>query len=430
MKISLSGSHEHTRKKRRIRLTGVIFLVVFTVLIAGCFLLWFRAEDSKEPIKTLDSEKTVKQESVIHDPKIGLLLPLSGPFQKEGELLRDGIELAWKELQQKGVQGQLVVRDAGRNARETLKLAESMARDPDLVVFIAHLPTRILAELAPMLERQNLLAILPANSHQQLTQYPSMLPLVCLDEEEGAYAATIAKSWAEKDTAVVVHDSSTYGELLFESFLQEAQEIQLTTAEFSTDADEFSLSTTIDEILQERPEVIWLAGSPFWGVRIINTLVEKGYVGRFLAPRSYGGPFIEDLLGDYLDQLYVLRSALVIDEDDSVAKEFTKKFRERYWREPQRLAVLGYDAMNWLGLLLRKGPLKRSSVHDFFLSYDSSEHAYSGLAGPIYFDSEGKPQRQLQVMTYQDGRFVPIQQDESGAKPLNTASAKNSGKDK
>jgi len=430
MKISLSSNRRHPRRKRRIKPGILIVLVTFTALIVGSCFLWFRGKDSNEPIKTPDSERMVKDESAITDPSIGVLLPLSGPFQKDAEMLRDGIELAWKKLQQKGVRGQLVVRDAGRTSRDTLRLAEEMVRNPDLVAIIAHLPTATLVEVAPFLESENMLAILPANSHQQLAQYESLLPLVCLDEDEGAYAATVAKSWTGKSTAAVVHDSSTYGELLYEPFLQKAQEVQLATAEFATDADEFSLDSTIDQILEVKPPVIWLAGSPFWGVKIISALEENGYDGRFLAPRSYGGLLIEDLLGDYLDRLYVMRSTLVNDEGDTAANEFTKKFREHYWREPQRLAVLGYDAMNWLGMLLQKGPVRRSSVRDFFLSYNSPVHAYRGLAGPVYFDSEGKTRRPLQVRTYRDGRFVAAEWKESGVKRLNTASAKSPAKNR
>lgn len=346
-------------------------------------------------------------ERAIDDPRIVLLTHLSGPFQKEGEMLRMGVELAWNDLKDKGTKGELVIQDAGRNASATARLVSDLGRDPKVVAIIGHLPISSLVKVAPILEKEKLLMIVPANSHQEIIQHTWLLPLVCLDSEEGAYAAMIARDWTE-DSAAVIYSPSLYGELLYEGFMTRAQSIELAAAAFKSDADQFSAQDTVDRVLQNDPSVIWLAGSPFWGEEIIAALTEKGYKGRLLVPRSYGEMLIEDLLGDYLNQLYVLRSVLVADENNDALQEFTDRFRELYWREPRWLAVLGYDAVTWVGELLQNSPMKRAALRDFFLDYNSQVKAYQGLAGPVYFDANGRTQRPLQVTVYRNGRFMPF----------------------
>ncbi len=426
MKIAPSSRRKPPRKREQTRPKFLIGAVICFLLLIGSLFVWLSREDHHRPGTPVNGEQEVEAEPPIANPRIALLLPLTGPFQTEGQLLHQGIELAWKEIKKKGIPVELAVGDAGSGSRETLRLAEEMAHNPDTLVIIAHLPIASLIEMAPLLERNNLLALLPAGSHQQLTQYESFLPLVCLDGEEGAYAATVAAHWEGTRTAAVVHNSSIYSELLYESFLRRAQELHLTTAEFVSDADGLFADGAIDEILKLDPPLIWLAGSPFWGAEIIRALAEKGYTGRFLAPRSYTGALVEDLLGDYLDRLFVMRSALVADDEAEPVKQFRERFREEYWREPQRLAVLGYDAMSWLGELLERGPTNRSGVGAFFLSFNNPLNAYKGLAGPVYFDSDGKPERPLRVMTFRDGRFVPVEPEENRSKRLSSASGGNS----
>lgn len=388
------------------KLFAVLFVLAAMIVCAS--YLWVKGGSSKESVRSADSPESTNVDRAIDDPRIVLLTHLSGPFEKEGEMLRLGVELAWADLQQKGTNGKLVVRDAGRNASATARLVSELGHDPKVVAVIGHLPVSSLVEVAPVLEQEKLLMIVPANSHQQIIQHSWLLPLVCLDGEEGAYAALIAKDWAKDAATAVIYSPSTYGELLYEGFMSQAQSIKLATTAFSSDTDEVSLQDTVDRVLQVNPSVIWLAGSPFWGVEIISALTEKGYKGRLLVPRSYGEMLIEDLFGEYLNQLYVLRSVLVTDKNNDSLQEFTNRFRELYWREPRWLAVLGYDAMKWVGELLQNGPVKRSALRDFFLEYNSPMQAYQGLAGPVYFDANGQTQRPLQVTVYRNGRFMPF----------------------
>jgi branched-chain amino acid transport system substrate-binding protein len=406
-----------TRQPGRKTLLFLIVLLLGGIGVGSYFYLRFTPGDLEAPTHTAEPAVTRDLGETKKDPRIVLLTQLTGSFRKEGEMLRMGIELAWQELQQKGLRSELSVCDAGKNSAEAARWASELADDPDVITLIAHLPITLLMEIAPILEDEGVVAIIPAGSHQQLEQHPSLLPLVCLDDSEGVQAATIAKEWAQKNPVAVAYAPSKYGELLHQGFVQQAQAIGLDASSFAVENDAIALQETVSQLLQVDPAVIWLAGSPFWGEKIITLLAEKEYRGRILVPRSYGEALIEDLFGDHLDRLYVFRPVLMTDSRNGSLQEFARRFREEYWREPHYLAALGYDAMQWLGQLLQKGSTTRSSLRSQFLGYDSAARAYQGLAGPVYFDSRGRPHSNLQVAVFKDGRFVPADEKDQKEDP-------------
>jgi len=405
VKVLLPNAPKDRQTRRKLY---YILMALGLIIVPICYFL-FTSGSSKQPSKPLESAKAPpKFDHLVDNPRVGLITYLSGPLKKEGQMLNLGIKLAWENLQKKGIRGELVVQDAGETPQETSRLVAKLARDPDMVALIGHLPMSILTQISPILEREELFMIVPASSHQQLAHQTWMLPLNCLDSQDGAYAAEVAEEWAKGAKVAVIHSSSTYGELLYEGFMQKAESLQLSTNVFTIASDESSSESVVNQVLELAPPVIWLAGSPFWGENIISLLAEKDYGGRMLVPRSYSEVMIEDLLGDYLHRLYILRSVLVTSDSDTAMQQFNDAFRKRYWREPQWLAVLGYDAMNLLGNFLSRGSVKRADVRDFLLKHDSQATGYEGLAGPIYFDSKGQPQRPLHAAIYRDGRFLPI----------------------
>jgi ABC-type branched-subunit amino acid transport system substrate-binding protein len=157
--------------------------------------------------------------------------------------------------------------------------------------------------------------------------------------------------------------------------------------------------------LENDPSVIWLAGAPVWGAGVATALVEKGFKGRLIAPQSYGDIFLEDLFGKVLDRLYILTPFGVPGGRETALEDFSKVFRERFWREPDRLAVAGYDAVQWVGKALQEAPLSRKSIRDYFLGYDSPQHLFRGIGGDIFFDANGCAQRSLHVAVCRQGKL-------------------------
>jgi hypothetical protein len=136
-------------------------------------------------------------------------------------------------------------------------------------------------------------------------------------------------------------------------------------------------------------------------------LEKHGAKGAFFVPRTYGETYIEDLFGPLISKLRILWPVLVDHPPNPAMKTFCKEFQEKYWRDPNRLAALGYDAASWVVQVLKHPPCSRKKLERHFLKHDSPENAYRGVTGPMFFDKDGHFQRSSYLTVYEEGKFVP-----------------------
>ncbi|MHB9094227.1 MAG: ABC transporter substrate-binding protein, partial [Eubacteriales bacterium] len=78
-------------------------------------------------------------------------------------------------------------------------------------------------------------------------------------------------------------------------------------------------------------------------------------------------------------------------------------FRAKYNKEPDTYAALAYDSAK----LIMEGITKNGATRDGIMNYLSQVKDFSGVAGPISFDSKHDVTRGIIVMTVKDGKMVP-----------------------
>lgn len=341
--------------------------------------------------------------------RVVLLAPLSGVFAEEGEMFRNGTELAWDELKKQGVGAELVVHDGAGDAAELVDFVRKQAEDPATILIVGHEPVETLSAILPICSSHELPVVVPANSHQSLVGQPWVIPLVSSDASEGGFAAALAGRWAGGKAVAALYEPGTYGEILLGGFREEAEKDGLKFHEAACPADDATaLEMALVSVLAKEPSVIWLAGAPTWGARVVDLLADKGFRGRLLAPPCYADVYVEDLFGKALDSLYVLRPFSPPRTEAAEAGRFAASFRERFWKEPDQNAVAACDAFQWIGEAFRNGQLTRRSMRDYFALYDSPERAHAGIGGAVFFDSEGRTQRIMRVAAYREGRLQPV----------------------
>jgi len=414
MKASLRG-----KENRRSGFIGKpVWLAVFLLPVV-LFAFWKAYDPSRAPLHPPEKGQSgiappapppsPPARRKIERPRVALLLPLSGPFRRDGEMLRRGAEMAWEKVEADHPEAELLVLDGGEASSQVAATALQLAEDPAVVAVVAHLPVALLARIIPGYQREEVPLLIPANSHQSLVNEPWVFPFTISDHSEGARAASVIAQASNGEPAVVVYDPSPYGEMLFKGFQEKAMEDRLTYEAIAYEEDS-PPGSGLAELARRDPPLVWLAGPPLWGSKVMKTLMENGYEGKALVPKCYGETFLEDLFGNYLPNLRILWPVSITPSQDSSMEAFCKAFQERYWREPNWLAVLGYDIIAWLGKTLNKShrPVTREQIALHLLQYDSPENAFRGIAGPVFYDGKGRVQRASYVTVYQKGKFVPV----------------------
>ncbi len=342
----------------------------------------------------------------VRYPAIGVLAPLSGPMKREGESFRQGVELAWKELQDQGLQGEMLFRDSGKGEEEALLLVQQILSDPRVAVLMVHMPMTVLSRVLPECRKKRVLLVAPASSHEELARSPWGFPFIASDRSEGFQASGIAKDLAKGAKIALLHEPGPYGDLLLKGFQEGAAEHSTSYEAIPCQADAAALAATLSEKLPPETPLVFLAGSPLWGVTVAEALSELNFKGRLLLPQTYGKMTLEDLADLFPDRLYAMRP-LPPAAGHAAMDTLHKAFVRAYWKKPDDLAILAYDAMNWVGSALKTGAASREELRERLRSGTRGDAPYAGAGGEVFFDAAGVLQRRMQLTLYRNGSFEP-----------------------
>lgn len=378
-------------------------LLLLAALSSGAYLWLARSATQPEEAGTAPGSPSPS----VRYPAIGVLAPLSGPMKREGESFRQGTELAWKELQDQGLQGEMLVRDSGKGEEDALLLVQQILSDPRVAVLMVHMPMTVLSRVLPECRKKRVLLVAPASSHEELARSPWGVPFIASDRSEGFQASGIAKELAKGGKIALLHEPGPYGDLLLKGFQEGATEHSTSYEAIPCRADAAALAATLSEKLPPETPLVFLAGSPLWGVTVAEALSELNFKGSLLLPQTYGKMTLEDLADLFPDRLFAMRPLPSPAAGHAAMDRLQKAFVRAYWKKPDDLAILAYDAMNWVGGALKTGAASREELRERLRSGTRADAPYTGAGGEVFFDAAGVLQRRMQLTLYRNGSFEP-----------------------
>lgn len=161
------------------------------------------------------------------------------------------------------------------------------------------------------------------------------------------------------------------------------------------------VASLVHMIIAAAPDgvLIWLP--PAQAGIVVAALRAAGFDGCLAGPSPLDSPTFFAAAGAAADD--VLVTGFQVDADPRArADRFESRFRERYDAEPDFSAAVAYDAVRVLiETLCRAGG--SAGYRQFPLSFPTA-----GATGILHFDNSGNRTNALQVLTGQQGRFVPI----------------------
>lgn len=407
----IQQKNRRRKPKRRIPVLLAILLCVAALAYFSGSLPHKSSSSPPQKASPVEPEKpkpVEASEPAISHPRIGVILPLSGDFKSEGEMIRDGIGLAKSRMDADGVKVEVDIKDGGGEAAEAIRMAREFAANPDTLLVVAHLPVSVLSPLISDYERAKLPLLVVSNSHESLLNHPFIIPFIPSDHREGARAAELASKWAGKGGATVIQDTGSYGMILSSGFNEGAQKAGFSVTTLGCAASDPSIDGLIDQIIEANPAVIWLAGPPSWGAGIVRAIADRGFKGHLMVPQSYGRMIPDGLFGEYAERLTILWPVESVESDRNGMPGFKNDFLRSFMREPDCMAVLGYDIMGWIEKALQSGPPSRKGVRERLLGSGSKGQPLTGVGGSFYFDEKGRIERPFHLVVYRGGKLVPV----------------------
>lgn len=393
---------------------------------------------SQEQIDSLlfgcTEEPADKQASTIPPPqaghpRVGLILPLSGPFGKYGQSILDGAMLAAEILQEENQQIEMLVYNSRADHLTAARVSQALIEtEVDLV--IGPLLSNIAATAASVLSVRHIPLLIPAASQAGITELsPYCFQLTPNMVTIGRGMAQYAAKHRGMTSMAVIAPTSLDEMSMAEAFVQEAKKMGIDIfayEKFRTGETDFG------PYIKDIKEAVLgpMKDSTFY-ISLQGDTLESGEM-----PVSFDGIFIPATEGQLyllLPQLNFYRiTAAYFGSDewntDKVLKlgdkvlgdavfysgksamrqsseydKFATAFDTKYGEQPDYLAARGYDAINIFAAAVREGRNGPSNV----VAYLKLLNDYRGASGKITFGA-GRSNLELPLFKFEEGLVKPL----------------------
>ncbi len=312
--------------------------------------------------------------------RIGGVLSLSGPAVQDGESIKNGMELAKRDLKDRGVNVETIYQDDGTEAKDTVSAINAIAsQNVDAIIG----PTwSFLADAGvPIADKLNIVTVMPANTseyvsakskyafftttkvHQLVPQLAEWLKVnnkksIAMVSNEGAWYSTVEK--AVREAADQAGAKIVFSENLV--FGQEATALPTILAKMkNVNAD--VLFTEVDSdggvtVMFKKIKELNMTGD----IMSISTSLARVLKSN---PQGFG----------FENNVYVLAP--------KTSDIFTKKYEVEYKQKPSAYADTAYDSLMLLvDAIQNKGQTK---LEDYLRNTTN----FKGIAHDYKFDSNG-----------------------------------------
>jgi branched-chain amino acid transport system substrate-binding protein len=347
---------------------------------------------------------TRQDENVI---RIGAAGPMTGDQSKMGIDLRNGVELAVTEWNEKGgVLGkkiQLVPGDDQADPKQAVSIANKFVNQKVSAV-VGHWNSNCSINAAPYYNTSRIVAISPASTNPRLTQqgFKTIFRVCGTDDQQGGIAADFVLKTLKPKRVAVIHDKTTYGQGLadfFKKAVENKVQIVFYDGIQTKDPDYKAVLTAINE---KKPDLYFFGGVYPEAGRLVRQAKEVGMKVPMVTGDGVYDPTFISIAGKSAEGTYV-----TFGKDPSglpTSKSFNEKYKARFG-EPGPYSIYAYDAANIiLTAIQQTGTTDGTKMAEYI-----SKGSFQGAFGDISFDKNGDVTKAPYVVwQVKGGKFVEV----------------------
>ncbi len=348
----------------------------------------------------------------VWEAKIAVVGPLTGPQEKIGQEVLNGVTLAAEEWNAKsGVRGKTIhvfSADDQDDAAKAADVARSVAKKNPLIV-IGHVDSSCSLVASKIYKDNRIVMISPASTNPKLTdqRFDNVLRVCGRDDQQGKEAAVwCVKNCIGKEVAVI-HDDSDYGKGLAGEFKKNFE--FLSNQKVVMD-EEIPRLQPVSQALVEKckavsPGLIFFGGLDTQGAALLKGLRQAGVFAFFMSGDGCFTPAFIELANPVLAQ----GALLTFYPDLSVipgtkASAFAEAYTKRFGTSPGPNSIFGYTAAQ---VALTAIANAVTPINDRTIVEALHRLTFETPAGLITLDEKGDPREfRYTVWRVDDGRFV------------------------
>lgn len=327
---------------------------------------------------------------------VGGIYELTGSISSFGQSARNGIELAFEEINSDGgVLGKtlkLVIEDNKSQQADSATAAQKLIQQNKVVALLGPVSSANTLAIAPIAQQAKIPLITGTSTSPETTQIGDYIFRTCfIDPFQGKVMSTFAiENLGVKTAAIMIDSSSDYSmglaAVFKETFEAQGGKIVSEVAFSSGDTDFNTILTTVKNA---KPEAVFIPA--YYDTVGLILDQAKNNVGfgdetQFLGVDGWDSPTLFELAGDSANGGY-FSNHYSPEIDSPEVQSFVEAYKKKYNAVPDALAALCYDAAYVLAEAIEKsGTADPAAIRDALAKTD-----IVGVGGHIQLDENRNP---------------------------------------
>lgn len=351
--------------------------------------------------------------------KIGGIGPVTGDAAIYGEAVKNGAELAVKEINEaggiNGAQIEFNFQDDEADAEKAVN-AYNTLKDWGMQALLGTVTSAPCVAVGEVAQADNMFLLTPSGTAVECVQYDNAFRVCFSDPMQGAESAKyIADNQLATKIAVIYNSSDVYSTGIYQAFAKEAETegLEIVAAEAFTAESKTDFSVQLQKAKDAGAELVFL---PFYYSEA--ALVLQQAAGINYSPIFFGCDGMDGILdvegfdADLANNLMFLSPFTPTSTDEAIQK-FVTDYKEAYGGTPNQFAADAYDGVYAMKAAMEKAEvtpdMSASDICDV-LKGAMTEITISGVtAKELTWEVSGEPSKAPMVVKIADGDYAVVE---------------------
>ena len=280
---------------------------------------------------------------------LGGIGPITGAGAAYGESVRNGAELAVKEINEaggiNGYQVEFYFEDDENDAEKSVN-AYNTLKDKGMQMLVGTTTSKPCIAVGAESAADNMFQLTPSGSAVQCVENENVFRVCFSDPDQGKKSAEyIADNGLAKKSAIIYDSSSEYSDGIRESFVAEApnQGLEVVASEAFTSDNNTDFSVQLDKAKESGADLVFLPIYYQEASVILKQANDKDFHPQFFGCDGMDGILSVDGFDKSLAEGLMLLTPFSVDEESS--QDFVTAYRDAYGIDPLQFAADAYDGV-------------------------------------------------------------------------------------
>lgn len=346
--------------------------------------------------------------------KVGGVLEMTGGSASFGISSKNGIDLALKKINEKGVLGgkklSLVVADTKSEASEATNAMQKVISQDKVVAVIGPNQSSAVIAAGAINNGSKVVDITPMGTNPDVTVDPKTKKVkpysfrTCfIDPFQGTVMASFASNELKvKKAAIYIDNTSDYAKGLAqffkENFIKNGGQVVIEEAYLQKDTD---FKSTLTKIKAAQPDFIYIPGYYQEVGLIVKQAREMGITVPMAGGDGWDSAKLPEIAGKAALENTFFSSLYSPDDTSDLNKEFVAEYKKAYNTNPDVFAALAYDST----LLVAKAIEDAGSADPAKIAEAMAKiKGFKGVSGEVTFNEEHNPIKSAVIIEHKDGK--------------------------